>query len=100
MREWIGIFLGLGIQFPEVNTKAHSPPSFLWTNTTTLHQGLLDGLIALASNISLMCCLTLSSKGGGMHLKCSLKGSLSSISILCFTVLVQPSLFLPSKNTS
>ena len=64
----------------------HSPPSFLQTSTTTLHQGLLDGLIAPASNISSMCCLTSSSKGGGMHLKCS--------------VLVQPSWFLSSKNTS
>ena len=77
-----------------------SPLSFLQTSTTTLHQGPLDGLMAPASNISLMCCLTSSSKGGGIHQKCSLKGSLSSTSILCFTVLVHPSSFLSNENTS
>ena len=77
-----------------------SPPSFLWTSTTASHQGLLDGLMAPASNISLMCCLTSSSKGGGMCQKCSLKGSLLSISILCFTISLQHSLFLSNENTS
>ena len=77
-----------------------SPPSFLQTSTTMLHQGLLDGLMAPASNISSMCCLTSSSKGGGICQKCSLKGLLSSTSILCFTVLVHPSSFLSNENTS
>ena len=77
-----------------------SPPSFLWTSTTALHQGLLDGLMAPASNISSMCYLTSSSKGGGIHQKCSLKGSLSSTSILCLTVLVHHSSFLSNENTS
>ena len=77
-----------------------SPPSFLQTSTTMLYQELLDGLMAPASNISLMCCLTSSSKGGGMHRKCSLKSLLSSTSILCLIVLVQPSSFLSNENTS
>ena len=77
-----------------------SPPSFLWTSTTTLHQGLLDGLMAPASSISLVCCLTSSSKGGEICQKCSLKGLLSSTSILYLTVLVNPSSFLSNENTS
>ena len=75
-------------------------PSFLHTNTTTYTK---DCWMVLWLHLPTSHWSVVSphpAKGAGMHLKCSLKGSLSSISILCFTVLVQPSLFLSSENTS
>ena len=48
-------------------------PSFFCTSTTALHQGDWLDQLAPASSTSLSDAQTSSSKGGGMHLKCSLE---------------------------
>ena len=66
-------------------------PSFLHTSTTMLHHGDWLGRIAPTSSMSLRDVLTSPSKGEGIHLNCSLKGSLSVMRISCSIALVQPS---------
>ena len=66
-------------------------PSFLHTSTTVLHHGDWLGQIAPTSSMSLKDVLTSSSKGGGIHLNRSLKGSLSVMRIACSIALMQPS---------
>ena len=67
-----------------------SPLSFLHTNTTGLPLGLWLGQLAPTSNIFVMCAWTSSSMGRRILWKHSLKGSLSTTLISCFTRLVQP----------
>ena len=69
----------------------HRDPSFFHTNTTALHQRDWLGQIVPVSSISLSDAQTSSNKGRGMHLKCSLKGSLSLMQISCLMALVHPS---------
>ena len=69
----------------------HRDPFFFHTKTTALHQGDWLGQIVPASSISLSDAQTSSSKDGGMHLKHSLKGSLSLMRISCLMALVHPS---------
>ena len=75
-------------------------PSFLCTSTTALHHGDWLGWIAPTSSMSLRDVLTSSSKGRGIHLNCSLKGSLSVMWISCSITLMQPSSLSPKAKTS
>ena len=52
----------------------HKPPSFFLTSTMALHHTLWLGWIGLASSISLRWQRTSSTRGGDIHLNCSLKG--------------------------
>ena len=83
------------VESTEIHKEAYIP-SFSLTNTTALHHGDWLGHITPASNISQSEVHTSSSSGGGIHLNCSLNGSLSVIQISCLTTLVQPS-SLPSS---
>ena len=69
----------------------HRDPSFFHTNTTALHQEDWLGQIVPASSISLSDTQTSSTKGRGMHLKHSLKGSSSLMRISCLLALVHHS---------
>ena len=76
------------------------PPSFFLTNTTTLHHALWPDWIVPDSNISLRCFWTSSTKGGGIHLNCSLKGVSSITFIVCSVEWVQSNSAGSNKNTS
>ena len=65
------------------------PPSFLHTNTMSLHHSLWLWWIASTSSISFMCAWTSSTMGGGILWNFSLKGSSSNILVLCFVRSVQ-----------
>ena len=79
----------------------HNLPSFLCTNTTALHQALWLGLTAPDSNISCRWLLTSSTNGGGIHLKCFLKGmSLLVTFMVCSVEWVEPNLAGFNENTS
>ena len=75
----------------------HNNPSFFLTSSTALHHGDWLGCITPASSISQSEVHTSSKSGGGMHLNCSLNGSLSVMRISCSIALVQPSSF-PSST--
>ena len=66
-------------------------PSFFLTSTTALHHSDWLGHIAPVFNMLWSEVHISSSSGGGIHLNCSLNGSLLVIQISCLTVLVQPS---------
>ena len=77
-------------------------PSFFWTSTTALHQGLLLGQIAPASSINLRCSLTSSTCGGRILLNRSLNGTVSgSLSMItCSAAFVCLILFFSRENKS
>ena len=77
-------------------------PSFFWTSTTALHQGLLLGRIAPASNINLRCSLTSSTCRGEILLNRSLKGAASGYlsSIMCSAAFVHLISFFSRENKS
>ena len=78
----------------------HKLLSFFHTNTTVLHQALWLGLMAPDSNISCRWLLSSSTNGGGIHLKCSLKGVLLVTFIVCSMEWVQPNSIGSNENTS
>ena len=77
-----------------------SDPSFFLTSTTTLHHGDWLGCIAPASSIFQSEAHTSSKSNWGMHLNCSLNGSLSVMRISCSIALVQPRSFPSSVKMS
>ena len=81
-------------------TQKQRVPSFVLTSTTMLHHGDWLGRISPASSTSWSDVRTSSNKGGGMHLNCSLKGSLLSMHISCSMALVQPNSLLSNANMS
>ena len=89
--ERVQIFLCPCVETSKINAQNQRDPSFFHTSTTALHQGDWLGQIAPASSMSLSDAQTSSSKGGGMCLKHSLKGSSSLRQISCLMALVHPS---------
>ena len=77
----------------------YSDPSFFHTNTMALHQGLVLGCMALVSCISCTCCLTSSTKGGGILWKHSSNKVSSSGLMSCSMAWVHPSSLGLSENT-
>ena len=78
----------------------HRLPSFFLTNTTALHHAVWLGLIAPDSSISCRWLQTSSTNGGGICLKCSLKGVSSVTFIMCSVEWVQPNSAGSNENTS
>ena len=76
------------------------PPSFFLTNTMVLHKALWLGQMEPDSSISLSWLWTSSTKGGGIHLNCSLKGVSSVTFIVSSVVWVQPNSVGSNEKTS
>ena len=76
------------------------PPSFFRTRTTALHQVDCKGRMTPPSSISWRCSQTSSKSGGAICQNLSLKGSLSSSSIMCSAASVHPILFLSREKLS
>ena len=74
-------------------------PSFFHTNMTALHQGEVDGWIALPFNISCKCWHTSSIRGGAILRNLSLKGSLFVNLMTCSVVSVHPISFFSNEKT-
>ena len=98
-RQWVRVFLHVGMEMAEIYTK-HRLLSFFQTNPTTLHHTLWLDQIVSESNISHRCVQTSSSNGRGIHLNHSLNGMLSVTLITCLVEWVQPSSLDSKEKTS